>query len=72
MKKQETAQNGEMVAVWLKDEKATTLKRLYRERSRIRLQPMNPTMKPFYADPRNVEVQGKVVLVIRQLQKLPA
>jgi repressor LexA len=72
MKKQETAQNGEMVAVWLKDEKETTLKRLYRERNRIRLQPMNPTMKPFYADPRNVEVQGKVVLVIRQLQKLPA
>ncbi len=72
MKKQETALNGEMVAVWLKDEKETTLKRLYRERNRIRLQPMNPTMKPFYADPRNVEVQGKVVLVIRQLQKLPA
>jgi repressor LexA len=72
MKKQETAQNGEMVAVWLKEEKETTLKRLYRERSRIRLQPMNPTMKAFYADPRNVEVQGKVVLVIRQLQKLPA
>lgn len=72
MKRQESAQNGEMVAVWLKDEKETTLKRLYRERNRIRLQPMNPTMKPFYADPRNVEVQGKVVLVIRQLQKLPA
>jgi repressor LexA len=72
MKRQESAQNGEMVAVWLKEEKETTLKRLYRERNRIRLQPMNPTMKPFYADPRNVEVQGKVVLVIRQLQKVPA
>ena len=69
MKKQESAQNGEMVAVWLKDEKETTLKKLYREKSRIRLQPMNPTMKPFYADPHNVEVQGKVVLVIRQLNK---
>ena len=69
MKKQEGAQNGEMVAVWLKDEKETTLKKIYREKNRIRLQPMNPTMKPFYADPRNVEVQGKVVLVIRQLQK---
>jgi repressor LexA len=72
MKKQETAQNGDMVAIWLKEEKETTLKRLYRERNRIRLQPMNPTMKPFYADPRNVEVQGKVVLIIRQIQKLPA
>ncbi len=72
MKKQQTAENGDMVAVWLKDEKETTLKRIYRERKRIRLQPMNPTMKPFYADPSNVEVQGKVMLVIRQLQKRPA
>lgn len=72
MKQQETAENGDMVAVWLKDEKETTLKRIYRERKRIRLQPMNPTMKPFYAEPDNVEVQGKVVLVIRQLQKFQA
>ena len=69
MKKQETAENGEMVAVWLKDEKETTLKRLYRDKKQIRLQPMNPTMKPRYEDPHNVEVQGKVILVIRQLQK---
>ncbi len=72
MKKQNSADNGDMVAVWLKDEKETTLKRIYREKKRIRLQPMNPTMKPFYADPNNVEVQGKVVLVIRQLQKRPS
>ena len=72
MKKSETAENGEMVAVWLKDEKETTLKRIYREKKRIRLQPMNPTMKAFYASANNVEVQGKVVLVVRQLQKLPA
>ncbi len=72
MKKQETAENGDMVAVWLKDEKETTLKRIYRERKRIRLQPMNPTMKAFFAEPDNVEVQGKVMLVIRQLQKRPA
>ncbi len=71
MKKQDSADNGEMVAVWLKDEKETTLKRIYREKKRIRLQPANPTMKAFYADPNNVEVQGKVVLVIRQLQKRP-
>ncbi len=72
MKKQETAQNGEMCAVWLKDKNETTLKRIYREKNRIRLQPMNPTMKAFYAEARNVEIQGKVVLVVRQLQRLPA
>lgn len=72
MKKQETAENGEMVAVWLRDEKETTLKRVYREKKQIRLQPMNPTMKPFYANPENVQVQGRVLLVIRQLQKQAA
>jgi repressor LexA len=69
MKKQETAENGEMVAVWLRDEKATTLKRLYKEKKQIRLQPMNPTMKPRYEEPENVQVQGRVLLVIRQVQK---
>ena len=72
MKKQETAENGEMVAVWLRDEKETTLKRLYREKKQIRLQPMNPTMKPRFENPDNVQVQGKVLLVIRQLQKQAA
>jgi repressor LexA len=74
MKKQETALNGEMCAVWLKEKGETTLKRIYREKSRIRLQPMNPTMKPFYAKANDVQIQGKVVLVVRQLQaqKLPA
>ncbi len=69
MKKQETAENGEMVAVWLREEKATTLKRLYKEKKQIRLQPMNPTMKPRFENPDNVQVQGKVLLVIRQVQK---
>lgn len=67
MKHQEEAENGELVAVWLKDEKETTLKRFYLERGRVRLQPANPTMEPIYVHPANVEIQGKVVLVIRQL-----
>ncbi len=69
MKHQSEANNGEMVAVWLKDREETTLKRFYYEKGkgRVRLQPANPTMQPIYADPANVEVQGKVVLVLRQL-----
>ncbi|MDP2727295.1 MAG: transcriptional repressor LexA, partial [Dehalococcoidia bacterium] len=60
-----TAEEGEMVAVWLKDQGETTLKRIYREGARVRLQPANSQMKPIYADARQVEVQGKVVGVIR-------
>lgn len=67
MQQANTAENGEMVAAWLKKDGETTLKKLYRERNRIRLQPANVQMKPIYADPKNVEVQGKVIGVIRQL-----
>lgn len=57
--------DGEMVAVWLKRENETTLKKLYHEGSRIRLQPMNTTMQPLYTSPDNVEVQGRVLSSIR-------
>ncbi len=66
MQHKQEAINGELVAVWLKDKEETTLKRFYLEKGRVRLQPANPTMGPIYADPKNVEVQGKVVLVIRR------
>ncbi|MBN2555601.1 MAG: repressor LexA [Anaerolineales bacterium] len=60
--------NGDMVAVWIKDREETTLKYIYREGGRVRLQPANPTMDPIYINhPENLEVQGKVVLVVRQL-----
>jgi len=62
-----TAEDGEMVAVWLKDEQEVTLKKLYRESGRIRLQPANSEVKPIYTTPENVEVQGKVVAVLRRL-----
>ena len=62
-----TADDGEMVAAWLKAEGETTLKKLYRERDRIRLQPANSQMQPIYAAPGNVEVQGRVIGVIRQV-----
>ena len=64
---QETARNGEMVAVWLKDREETTLKRIYIEGDRVRLQPANPTMEPIYVAPENVQIQGKVIAVIRSL-----
>lgn len=67
MKHQREANNGDMVAVWIKDRGETTLKRFYREKDRVRLQPANPLMEPIYLHPRDVEIQGKVMVVIRQL-----
>lgn len=66
MRSEKTARNGEMVAVWLKGDDTTTLKYFYNEGNRIRLQPANPTMEPIYVDPAKVDVQGKVMMVLRQ------
>ena len=51
LRRQETCENGETVAVWLKDERETTLKRFYREGSQVRLQPANQTMAPISHQP---------------------
>jgi repressor LexA len=68
MKPTREARNGEMVAVRIKDQNETTLKHFYKEGNRVRLQPANPTMDPIYVDSsQDIEVQGSVVLVIRQL-----
>ena len=61
----DTVRNGDMVVAWLQTEKEVTLKRLYNEGDRVRLQPANSTMSPIYVDPENLEVQGKVVAVLR-------
>lgn len=65
LRHQETCENGETVAVWLRDEKETTLKRFYREGSQVRLQPANASMNPIYTTAENVEIQGKLVTVLR-------
>ncbi len=67
MKQQSYARDGDMVAVRLIDRDETTLKHFFREPGRIRLQPANPLMGPIFASPNNVEVQGKVVAVIRRV-----
>jgi len=60
--------NGEVAAVWLKAEREVTLKRVYAENTRIRLQPANKHMQPIYVAPDNIEIQGRVIAVIRQLE----
>ena len=64
-----TATDGETVAVWLKDRQEVTLKKLYREKSRIRLQPANKLVPPLYCSPNAIEIQGKVIGVLRRLSR---
>ena len=67
MEQATTADNGEMVAAWLKDREEATLKKFYLESGKVRLQPANDAMKPIFADPKNVAIQGRVIGVIRRL-----
>lgn len=71
MEQAQEARNGEMVAVWLTDKDETTLKYFYRENGHVRLQPANPQMEAIIInDPSTVQIQGKVVMVIRQVRGL--
>ena len=62
-----TVENGEMAAIWFKMEREATLKKFYAESGRIRLQPANSQMQPIYVESDNVEIQGRVIAVIRQV-----
>ncbi len=65
------AENGQMVAAWLTDRQEATLKKIYYEPRRIRLQPANESMEPIYVDPDKIEVQGRVIAVLRKLKETP-
>ncbi len=62
--RRERADNGEMVVANVNGE--VTLKRLYQEGERVRLQPANSMMSPIYAPARDVAVQGVVVGLMRR------
>lgn len=64
IRKQQAADNGQTVVAII-DENQATLKKLYKEKDRIRLQPANPTLFPIYRD--EVEIRGIVVEIIRKL-----
>lgn len=73
LKPAQDARNGEMVAVWLSDKNETTLKYFYKEKDGYRLQPANPTMKPIMIKKSEpLEIKGKVVMVIRKMERLVA
>jgi repressor LexA len=65
VEKSDTAQNGDIV-VALVDGYDATLKRFYKEGAQIRLQPSNAAMKPIMVPAASVQVQGRVVAVLRK------
>lgn len=68
VRKQATAENGEIVVAMIEGE--ATCKRIFHEGDRVRLQPANETMEPIYvhrADFRAIDIVGKVVGVYRRM-----
>ena len=68
IRRQQTAQNGDIVAALAGDDESAdeaTVKRFFREDGRVRLQPENDALEPIYS--RNVQILGKVVGVFRAL-----
>ena len=63
VREQKIAEPGETVVALLGEE--ATVKRFYREKNRVRLEPANPTMGPIISD--DVSIVGKVVGVFRRL-----
>ena len=64
VKKQQTANNGEIV-VAMTDENEVTLKRFYKEKNHIRLQPENDLLEPIILN--NVTILGKAIGLYRKI-----
>ena len=65
IRRQQTADDGEMCAVFMDDRNETTLKYFFRQGDQVRLQPAHPTMQPIMVDAKNCHVQGRVLSVMR-------
>ena len=68
IKKQSVADNGQTVVAII-DENEATLKKIYREKTRFRLEPRNPNMLPLFRT--HVEVRGVVIQVISNINNNP-
>jgi repressor LexA len=67
IEKREHAQNGETVVALLDNDKAT-LKRFYKEKDHVRLQPANPDMQPIIVQEGDFKIQGVVIGVMRKFK----
>ena len=68
IKKQSVAENGQTVVAIIDDNQAT-LKKIYMQKDRFKLQPANQTMLPIYR--KEVEIRGVVIKIIRNFQNSP-
>jgi repressor LexA len=66
IKPKQTAQDGEMIAAWLKPQQTMTLKYYHRENGHVRLEPVNPALPPLQVKSSDIEIRGQVVAIVRK------
>ncbi len=66
IKRKNTAENGELVAAWLKAQQTITLKYYHRENGHVRLQPANPALPALLLSPSDIEIRGQVLAIVRK------
>ncbi|MGD9854025.1 MAG: transcriptional repressor LexA [Planctomycetaceae bacterium] len=64
VRSQSECSDGDIVVALIDGEEAT-VKRFYRQKSRIKLQPANAAMEPLYVEPERIQIRGRVVGIIR-------
>lgn len=67
VKKQETGNNGDIIVALILENTEATVKRIFFENNKIRLQPENPSMAPIIYDEEEISILGKVTGLIRKL-----
>lgn len=66
---QQSPNNGDKVVALINNEEVT-LKRFFREKDKIRLQPANSTMNPIFVEPDELTIQGKVLMTVKTAERI--
>lgn len=66
VKRTEKYQDGDMLAVYLKNQRRTTLRHVFRENGHLRVQSANPDTQPQYYKPSELEIRGTVLAILRK------
>jgi repressor LexA len=66
VKRTDKFQDGDLLAVYLRNQRRTTLRHIYRENGRLRVQSVNPDSQPQYYKPAELEIRGTVLAILRK------
>ncbi len=72
VKRTENFRDGDLLAVYLRNQRRTTLRHIYRENGRLRVQSVNPDAQPQYYRKSEIEIRGTVLAILRKRETAAA